>query len=142
MGGINVGRWILGGLLAGVIFNLFEFVGQMMLHDRWAAAMEARNLPTEGGMAIYMLMGFIAGLVVVWFYAAARTRFGPGPGTAVKVAVFYWIGGYFMAMLAYCAMGLFPGNLLVPWGAVSLVETIVAAVAGAWLYQEQPVAPA
>lgn len=141
MAGINVGRWILGGLLAGVIFNLFEFAGSMMFREKWEAAAAAHNLPAEGS-PIYILMGFIAGLVVVWFYAAARTRFGPGPGTAFKVAVFYWIGGYFMAMLAYCAMGLFPSSLLVPWGVVSLIETIVATIAGAWLYREEPVASA
>lgn len=141
MGGINVGRWILGGLLAGVIFNLFEFAGSMMFREKWEAAAAAHNLPTEGS-PLYVLMGFIAGLVAVWFYAAARTRFGPGPGTAVKVAVVYWIGGYFMAMLAYCAMGLFPAGLLVPWGIISLIETIVATVAGAWLYREAPVATA
>lgn len=141
MGGINVGRWILGGLLAGVIFNLFEFVGGMMLHERWEAAAAAHDLPTEGS-PIYILMGFIAGLVVVWFYAAARTRFGPGPGTAFKVGVVYWVGGYFMAILGYCAMGLFPGGLLVPWGVISLIETIVATIAGAWVYREGPVAAA
>lgn len=141
MGGINVGRWILGGLLAGVIFNLFEFASGMMLHEKWEAAAAAHNLPTEGSL-VYVLMGFIGGLVAVWFYAAARTRFGPGPGTAVKVGVVYWIGGYFMATLSYCAMGLFPADLLVPWGIISLIETIVATVAGAWLYREAPVATA
>lgn len=141
MGGINVGRWILGGLLAGVIFNLFEFAGNMMFREKWEAAAAAHNLPTEGS-PVYVLMGFIGGLVAVWFYAAARTRFGPGPGTAVKVAIVYWVGGYFMATLAYCAMGLFPAGLLVPWGIISLIEVVVATVAGAWLYREAPVATA
>lgn len=137
MGGINVGRWILGGLLAGVIINVFEFAGHMIFFEQWEAAARAHNLPTEGGTAVYVLMGFIAGLAAVWFYAAARTRFGPGPGTAVKVAVVLWIGSYFIAILAYCAMELFPTSLLVPWGVISLIEMIVATIAGAWLYREE-----
>lgn len=136
MGGINVGRWILGGLLAGVIINVFEFAGHMMFLEQWEAAARAHNLPTEGGTVVYVLMGFLAGLAAVWFYAAARTRFGPGPGTAVKVAVVFWIGGYFMAILAYCTMELFPTSLLVSWGVISLIEMIVATVAGAWIYRE------
>ncbi|MGH9382134.1 MAG: hypothetical protein ACRD2Z_16210 [Thermoanaerobaculia bacterium] len=136
MGGINVGRWILGGLLAGVIINVFEAVGHGALREQWEAAATAHNLPTEGGVALFVLMGFIAGLVAVWFYAAARPRFGAGPMTAVKVAVALWIGSYLLAILAYCAMGLFPTGLLVPWGVISLIEMIVATVAGAWVYKE------
>jgi hypothetical protein len=137
MGGINVGRWILGGLLAGVIFNLFEFVGGILFRERWEAAFAAHNLPAESGMGIYVLMGLIAGLVVVWLYAAARTRFGAGPGTALKVGVVYWAGSFLIAILAYCAMDLFPADVLLPWGVISLIETIVAAIAGAWVYKEE-----
>lgn len=142
MGGINVGRWILGGLVAGVVFNVFEAIAGMFLHEQWEAAAAAHNLPTDSGWGVYVLMGFIAGLVVVWLYAAARTRFGPGPGTAIKIAVFYWAGSFLIAILAYCAMRLFPTSMLVPWGVTSLIETIVATLVGAWLYREEPVATA
>jgi hypothetical protein len=41
-----------------------------------------------------------------------------------------------MAGVADVIIGIMPPNLLVLAGAWSLVETVVAAVVGAWLYQE------
>jgi len=39
-----------------------------------------------------ILVSLILGLALVFFYAAARPRFGAGPMTAVKVAVVFWFG--------------------------------------------------
>jgi hypothetical protein len=73
---------------------------------------------------------------VVFFYAAARPRFGPGPMTAVRVAVALWAGGYVLSIIGAGLMGMFPPGLLVWWAAVGLAEMILAALAGGWMYRE------
>ena len=86
MGRINVGRVLLGGLLAGLVINISETILNVVVAGQ---AMEdgtgARNLPPVGGSAIggFVVITFLVGIVTVWLYAAIRPRFGPGPGTAV-----------------------------------------------------------
>ena len=50
MAKINMGRVILGGLLAGWVLNIGEFLlNEPILGKQWVAAMEALNRPPIGG---------------------------------------------------------------------------------------------
>lgn len=139
MGGINVGRWLIGGLLAGILLWVMEGVASTFYLADMQTAMLAHNLSMEvgpGSIAISVLVSLLVGLMLVFFYAASRPRFGPGPRTAVSVAIVLWAGCYLVSLLGYQMMGLFPPSLLVLWGAVGLVEMAVAGLVGAWLYRE------
>lgn len=140
MGKINWGRVILGGLLAGVVINVFEFVLHgVILEEQWEAAMAALGRTMEesaGMMAIYIILGFLIGIFAVWLYAAVRPRFGPGPKTAACAGFAAWFGAYLLPTLGYMPMGLFPNDLMLIAVAVGLVEVIVATVVGAWPYKE------
>ncbi len=60
MAKINMGRVILGGLLAGLVLNIGEFLlNEPILGKQWAAAMEALNLPPIGGSAIGLVCGYV-----------------------------------------------------------------------------------
>ena len=140
MGGINVKRWIMGGLAAGVVMWVIEGAASQLYMADMEAAMTAHNLVWEvsyATMATSLIVSFIAGLVIVFFYAASRPRFGPGAGTAIKVAVVLWFGGYLLSLLGYQMIGLFPDNLIALWGLIGLVEMIIAALVGGWLYREE-----
>jgi hypothetical protein len=109
-----------------------------VLGEEMEAALARRNLPAVGGSAIamFVVMSFALGVVLVWLYAAIRPRFGPGPRTAAIAGLATWFLAYFYSSLAMGAMGLFgPGLLTVSalWG---LVELLVAAQVGGWLYSE------
>jgi hypothetical protein len=80
-------------------------------------------------------MTFVLGIVLIFLYAGLRPRFGAGAKTAVIAAVIIWLVGM-MGALSDVVMGLAPASLIVLAGAWSLVETVVAAVAGAWVYKE------
>ncbi len=93
MGQINVGRVIAGGLLAGLVINISESVLNLFaLAQPMADAMKAHNLPEFSGQAIalFIVLGFIMGIVTVWLYAAAQPRLGPGPKTAVLSSLPVW----------------------------------------------------
>ncbi|MDA2938274.1 hypothetical protein MYX75_08440 [Acidobacteria bacterium AH-259-A15] len=140
MGKINLGRVILGGLLAGLILNVGEFIlNEPILGRDWAAAMEALNQPPVGGSAIawFVVMGFVLGMVLIWLYAAIRPRFGAGPKSAVIAGLAAWFFAYLYSAVGMGAMGLFPNRLLligIVWG---LFELPIATLAGAWLYKEE-----
>ena len=134
MGKINWARVLLGGLLAGFIINIFEYVTNgVLLAADWDAAMKAlgRHLPMSA-IAVFVVGG-IGGIAAIWLYAAARPRFGAGPKTAALTGFAYWVIGYALPTLGEMPLGLFPRRLLVAGCIVGLVEIIVASLAGAWL---------
>jgi hypothetical protein len=139
MGKINVGRVILGGLVAGVVINIGEFIlNEPILGTQWIAAMESLNRPPmEGSMIVWFsVMSFILGISMVWVYAAIRPRFGPGPKTAVVAGLTVWFFAWLWGFGSTWVMGLFPAGLVgitLAWG---LVESCLATAAGAWLYKE------
>ena len=139
MGKINLQRVILGGLVAGVVLNVFDFVLYgVVFKDDYNAALQALGKPA---MADSMVMWFVAldflfGIFLVWLYAAIRPRFGAGPGTAVKAGLAMWVLFGLLHSLSEAPMGLFPQNLYVIGTLAALVVYPLAAVAGAKLYTE------
>ena len=138
MGKINWNRVILGGLVAGVIINIFEFAlhGFVLSQDMDAAV---RALGSEvGGAALLMFLawGFLVGIFAVWLYAAIRPRYGAGLKTALCAGAAVWGLGYLLAAVGPIALHLFPRHIIAIGLAVGLVEALVGTVAGAWLYRE------
>lgn len=139
MGGINIGRWLLGGAVAGIVMWLLEGLASGLYMAEMKASMEAHGLSMELTASVWVLsilVSLLAGLVLVFVYAAARPRFGPGPKTAAIVAVALFVGGYLLSLIGYHMLGLFSTGLLLKWGAIGLAEMLVAGQVGAWLYRE------
>lgn len=140
MANINVGKVILGGLVAGVVLNVGEAILNMQV---LAATMEEFNkrfnLPAPGGgfIATMTILMFIFGIVTVFLYAAIRPRFGAGAKTAVIAGVLVWFLSFFYATLLNVGLGLFamkPGIIGAGW---ELAQTVLAAIAGAAVYKEE-----
>lgn len=133
---INLGRVILGGLLAGLIVNIGEF----LLHAKVVAADEAAAMAAKGGttgdIKVWIIYGFVYGIALVWLYAAIRPRFGAGAGAAACAGATAWFFGGFLSAVAMINLGLFPLNVTVISTIWGLVESVIAAIAGAWLYKE------
>jgi hypothetical protein len=139
MGGINVGRWLAGGIAAAVVIFALEGASSIFYLDQMMASLADHGLGMEMSglaMGLTVLVSLISGFVLMFFYAAARPRFGPGPRTAILVAVVLWLGGYFLSLVGYHMVGIYPTSLLVMWGAVGLAEMIIAALVGGWIYKE------
>lgn len=139
MGKINYVRVLLGGLLAGLIINISEYIlNEPILGADWQAALQARNLPEFGSAAIawFIVLGFVLGILGVWIYAAIRPRFNPGPKTALCAGATVWALAYAYPTVGFGVMEFFPAKIIW-WGLIwGLIELLVATVAGAWLYKE------
>jgi hypothetical protein len=141
MGNINVGRWILGGVVAGVVLFVIDFVvNGLILAQQWTDAMTALNLPamTEnvGTLIIFLILSLIVGLVAVWIYAGIRPRFGAGVKTAIYAGLAVWAVGYLVPNVFFMATGVFPAALFWVGIIVGVIQVPLATVAGAYLYQE------
>ncbi len=90
-----------------------------------------------GIMLLTVVVSLLVGLTLVFFYAAARPRFGPGAKTAIIVAVALWFGGSLINLIGYGMIGLYPMGMLAIWGVQGLVEMVVASLVGGWIYREE-----
>ena len=136
----NRGRVILGGLLAGLVINLFEFVTNgVILNDAWAKLMQSLGKPPlpVSSIVLFNVWGFLLGIASVWLYAAIRPRYGAGPMTAIRAGVVAWVMSVFLATVVNYAMGLIPVRLLVITSLIELVQLPLATVVGAWIYKEE-----
>lgn len=107
MNGINVGRWILGGVVAGLITWLLEGVASTMYLGEMTASLQSHGLSMEvsAGTAVSsLIVSLVGGLVLIFIYAMGRARFGPGPRTAVTAAIALWTGGYLLSLMDYSMM--------------------------------------
>ena len=139
MGRINLGRVILGGIVAGIIINVFEFVlNGVLLANQWTDLMVSINRPALGtsGIVAYNIFGFAVGLVAVWTYAAIRPRFGAGPKTAMYAALLTWVTAYVLVDISPTIAGIYPMSMACMLIGVGLVEIVVATLAGAYFYKE------
>lgn len=139
MNNINFGRVVLGGLLAGLVLNIGEFLlNEFVLAAEMKDFMAQHKFAEPGGHFIALAVGltFVMGIVLVLVYACIRTRLGPGVKTAIIAGLLAWFGVYFYSGLINGVLFGIPlaGMVMVTvWG---LVQYILAAIAGAWLYKE------
>lgn len=140
MAGINLKRLLVSGLAAGVLIWLVEGAGAVFLYmEILEARLAELGLSMEMSgfhMAVTVLVSALVGYALMFFYVGVRPRFGPGPRTAILVAVVFWLGGYVVSLLGYFLAGIYPTHLLVQWGAVGLFEMVAAALLGGWFYRE------
>lgn len=141
---INTKKVIVAGLAAGIVMNILDFLIHMMLGDRMAADLNA-FLPGLGDsmetMSTNVMVGFVVldlviGMLLAYTYAAIRPRFGPGPKTAIIVALMYWIFGSIMNS-AFLVMGMMSRSLWLTYGLIYLVCLIIASLVAGALYKEE-----
>ena len=139
MGKINMQRVVLGGLLAGVVLNVVDFILYgVVLKDDFAAAMQAlgKQPPADSAIAVFVLLDFLYGIALVWTYAAIRPRFGVGPRTAVYAGLFVWVLVGLLHWIGEAPMGLLPQRFYLIGTVVFLIVAPLAAVVGAKYYTE------
>src|ERR1043166_5762534 len=139
MGKINFARVLIGGLVAGVILNVGEWVlNGIILHNEMTEFFKRCGFPQPGNnfLIIAVAITFVLGIVIVLGYAAIRPRFGAGPKTAIIAALFAWFGVYVYQNIIASGLGMVPLKLVVIALAWGLVEYIIATLLGAALYRE------
>ena len=138
---INTGKVITAGLLAGLVFNLFDMVFNFTLLASDMTEMINRlhldpALATDFSKAIpFIVVDFILGLVVVWTYAAMRPRFGPGPMTAILAGAVPWVA-ITAVMYSFTAIGIFGAGMFLKSTCLSVITMGVGSVVGGWAYKE------
>ena len=140
---INTQKVLIGGLAAGVVMNVIDFVSNTyILGARMKAESDAfkpgmsDQMMTGKAIAGYIIMDFVLGILLVWTYAAIRPRFGPGVKTAVYTAFLFWVlAAIFLS--GYLHMGMMSTGLWMTFAFFGLVNFLISAWVGARLYTEE-----
>ena len=136
---MNYARVLLGGLVAGLVLNIGEFLlNGKVLAQQMSEFFSKCGIPQPRPSALVILIAitFVLAIAILFIYAAIRPRCGAGPKTAVAAAIIAWFCVYLYNNVVGAALGFVPSNVLLialVWG---LVEYILAAIAGAWVYKE------
>ena len=139
MSGINMRRVIVGGFVAGLVSNAFDFIITQFLMATEFATMLARLNVSESAaqswIPIFAAADFLWGFLLVFTYASIRPRFGPGPKTAIIGGVLLWLA-FAIAVLILMAIGLHTVQSYLKSSALYLISALVSSMAGAALYKE------
>jgi len=136
---VNLARVIVGGILAGTIINVSEWV----LHDvvmreefRSHLGSLGRTNPEDVATVVWWnVWGYILGFTAIWLYAAIRPRYGPGVATALRAGFAAWILSCVLMTITMANLRLFP---FMPMAFLwSLFGDLIGTVAGAAVYKEE-----
>jgi hypothetical protein len=139
MNTINWGKVLLGGLLAGLIINVGEFLlNDVILGAQMKQFFARYEIPEPGGTFLIVAVGlsFVIGILLVFLYALIRPRLGPGVKTAIVAGLILWFGIYVYTGAINGLLFGIPINVMLiafVWG---LIEYVLSAIAGAWVYKE------
>jgi len=141
---INRQRLVLGGLAAGLVLNIIDFLSNGVI---FSARMQADANAFKAGLgdqmaamgggqiAVYVFFDFIIGFLLVWTYAAIRPRFGPGPRTAVYAGLVFFVVGL-ITTYGYKELGVMSSGLWWSYTALWFINLVISAVVGAAVYKE------
>jgi len=139
MGQINIVGVLKGGLAAGLIMNISEFILNLPVAGaQMEAELASHNLPpvSTAAIATFTIVTFLLGIATVWLYAAIRPRLGPGPKTAMVAGLVVWALSYLYASVFFYMLGTQSLELVLLGVVWSAIEMIVASAVGGYLYTE------
>jgi len=141
MGRMNLRKVLIGGVIAGAVIS----VGDVVLYGSivkapMAVAMQRLPPMTSAWRAAevpwFIFLDIVAGIFLLWLYAAIRPRFGAGVRTAAIAGFAGWFFAGLLCNLIQLPNGIMPLGLTIIIIAFVLIEYVLAAAIGAKLYTE------
>lgn len=143
---INWSKVVMGGVIAGIVMIVLDFLNQSyILGPKASAQLDAfkpglsATMNQPSGLVVYLICDILFGILLIWLYAAIRPRFGPGAGTAIKAVIPAWLVSGF-AYYGWVPMGMMTMGLWLSFSLVELIIMIAATCAGARFYTEETTA--
>jgi hypothetical protein len=134
---MNIGRIIIGGIVAGIIYFVGDgIVHGALLHSHWVEILGPNADQSLHQPAFFGPYDLLKGILAVWIYAAVRPRFGSGPATAAIAGLVVWFACIPVPLLGLLPMRFFGAPFAALWMLYSLIPMVLGAIVGAWLYKE------
>lgn len=139
---INWARFLLGALVITVIcFFTDGFMQERLLGDDWEAVYHRfgwLNAPphTPTALIYFGIFEIGRGVLSMFLYVLMRGCCGAGPKTAVFAAIAAWFAFSLTGPAQFIPLGFFSQGLWFKAGAIQLLTSIIATLAGAALYKD------
>ncbi|HSE33456.1 MAG TPA: hypothetical protein VLA93_17925 [Pyrinomonadaceae bacterium] len=138
---INWSRFVIGALVATVIcFFSDGFMHERLLANDWKNVYGAWGItePQEHSTALiyFFIFEIGRGVLSMFLYVLMPGCCGAGPKTAVFAAIAAWFAFSLTAPAQFIPLGFFSNQLWLKAGAIQLVTSIIATLAGAALYKD------
>jgi hypothetical protein len=138
---INWPRFIVGSLIAAIIGFLSDgAIHESLLGGEWKAVYSNLGITepphSSSAMLYFGIFELGRGFVSMLLYVMMRSHFGPGPKTAALAGVAAWVAFSLTAPAQFIPLGFFSNSLWLKVGALQLLTSIVATIAGAALYKD------
>jgi hypothetical protein len=138
---INWARLAIGALVITVICFLTDgFMHERLLKTDWENVFRgigAAEPPHQPSALIYFVIFEIGrGVISMFLYVLMRGCCGAGPKTAVFAAIAAWFAFSVTGPAQFIPLGFFSTALWFKAGAIQLITSIIATIAGAALYKD------
>ena len=141
MARINWGRLILGSLIAAIIMFFTDgLIHETIAKADWSAVYNGLRTPEPEphgtSMVYFAIFELGRGFTAMMFYVLMRAYFGAGPKTAVLAGILGWIAFSLTGPAQFIPLRFFSNALWLKVGALHLITSILATIAGAALYKD------
>lgn len=138
---INWVRVLVGGLVASVILFLTDgFLHERLALGLWQAVYADLGVaePKHNAYALvyFAIFELGRGFISIYLYVLMRSCCGAGPKTAALAGIVAWIAFSVSGPAQFIPLGFYSHALWIKVGAFQFITSIVAAVAGAFLYRD------
>jgi hypothetical protein len=138
---INWTRYLIGGLIAAVIFFVTDgMMHELILEPDWNAAYAGikatKPEPHTSSMFYFAVFEIGRGMLCLLLYVLMRPFFGAGPKTAVLAAISGWLAFSVTGPAEFIPLGFYSVPLWLKISGIQLVTTILGTLAGAALYKD------
>jgi hypothetical protein len=138
---INWVRVLVGGLVASIILFLTDgFLHERIALGLWQAVYADLGVaePKHNAYALiyFAIFELGRGFISIYLYALMRSCCGAGPKTAALAGIVAWIAFSVTGPAQFIPLGFYSHALWIKVGAFQFITSIVAAVAGAFLYRD------
>lgn len=126
----------MGGMVAGIVMIALA-TASAAIFGRQSLQAAAQSLRPGMSALFFVFVFLFLGMLMTWWYAAIRPRFGAGPKTAAIAGLAVWllvVGQLLKSVATNEPVSNLPAGPLMPL--VYLGMIIASTEAGAWVYKE------
>ena len=136
MNQLKIARLAWAGLLAGLVLVAGEAIlNGLLLGPEWEQALYDRNLEIEPAAGVAMIgTTLLLGVFLAWLTVILRQRTGSGVLSILEAALTVWLTVYLYTSVWLGLLNIFPWRLMILGSIWGLGETVLAALAAAWIY--------
>ncbi len=137
---LNHARVWLGGIVGGVVWNVWSFFLNMKMRPFYTA-MQQRGLFLKESrypffVGDWIILIFVLSIILAYVYGWSRSTAGPGPKTALKIGILMGFFAGFPGNFAQAAWSPIPRTLPLGWTLEMWIGAILASLVAGWLYKE------